>query len=109
VENRPSATGQRGRLLIHASGQKVSIREEQDLRAELSFLTGIARSALPVRFTRSAILGSVEIVDCVRDARSKWAVPGQHHWLLQQPRQLASAVVGVEGKPQLWRWPAQAL
>jgi hypothetical protein len=104
VENRPSPTRQRGRVLIHASSYHGSLREEQDLRLEVSFLTGIAQSDLPIRFARNAILGSVEIVDCVQGAVSKWAVPGQTHWLLRDPRRLATPVLDVPGKEQLWRW-----
>jgi len=107
IENRSVTTQQRGRVLIHASEQKGSLREEQDLRSELSFLTGIARAELPVTFLRNAILGSVEITDSVHGARSKWAVPEQHHWLLQDPRQLAAPVHGVTGKPLFWSWTQQ--
>ncbi len=108
VDNRSWTTEQRGRVLIHASGHKLSIREDLQLRAELSFLSGIAKSALPVPFERSAILGSVEIVDCIQAARSKWAVRGNNHWLLRDPRPLASPVVGVDGELQFWRWKLEA-
>jgi len=104
VENRTWAAEPRGRVLIHASVHKASLASEQDMRAELSFLTGIPRAELPVTFLRGAILGSVEIVDCVRDAPSKWAVPEHNHWLLREPRKLGSPVLGVKGKLQFWRW-----
>jgi hypothetical protein len=106
--SRPAPTRQRGRVLIHASSYHGSLREEQDLRLEVSFLTGIAQSELPIRFTRNAILGSVEIVDCVQEATSKWAVPGQTHWLLRKPRRLAAPVLDVTGKEQLWRWKMES-
>ena len=104
VENRSGVTRQRGRVLIHASLQKIPLSSEQDMRAELSFLTGIARSDLPVTFVRGAILGSVEIADSVRAARSKWAVPSLHHWLLRDPRPLRVPVLDVKGKLQSFRW-----
>ena len=104
VENRSALTKQRGRVLIHASAQKVGLGSEQDMRTELSFLTGIPRSELPVIFLRGAILGSVEIFDSVRAARSKWAVPSLHHWMLREPRVLSAPVLGVKGKLQAFRW-----
>lgn len=104
VESRSQIDTQRGRVLVHASSKRGTIREEQDLRAEVSFLAGIAKSELPVAFVRSAIVGSIEIVACVRTARSKWAVPGQYHWLLQAPRQLAAPVTGVDSDLPCWRW-----
>lgn len=107
VESRPAMTQQRGRVLIHASDYKGSLREEQDLRLEVSFLTGIALSALPVTFARNAILGSVDLYDCAQGAVSKWAVPGRSHWLLRDPRRLLSPVLKVASKAQSWRWKAQ--
>ena len=35
-----------------------------------------------------ANVGSVEIVDCVRNSRSKRAIRGQWHWILKNPRYL---------------------
>jgi hypothetical protein len=104
VESRSHINTQRGRVLVHASSKCGTIRQEQDLRAEVSFLAGIAKSELPVSFVRNAILGSVEIVKCVRTARSKWAVPGQYQWLLEAPRRLAAPVTGVHGELQSWCW-----
>jgi hypothetical protein len=104
IENRGLCTERRGRVLVHASGEGMSLRESQERRAELSFLSGIARSALPTVFPRNAILGSVEIVDCVEDARSKWAVPGKQHWVLRDPRTLEVPVELLSGDVQLFRW-----
>jgi hypothetical protein len=108
VENRAWVTKQRGRILIHASSDRKSMREEQDMRSELSFLTGIAKAELPVRFVRSSIVGSVEIVECVKDACSKWAVPGQQHWLLSAPHMLAVPLVDVQGRQRFWHWTCEA-
>lgn len=104
VDNRTATTRHRGRVLIHASDHKAPLAEEQDMRTELSFLTGIPRAELPVTFLRGAILGSVELVDCVTEARSKWAVPHHRHWLLQTPRALPEPVLNVKGKQSPWRW-----
>jgi hypothetical protein len=104
VENRTLPTKQRGQVLIHASGQTMSMRENQELRAELSFLTGIALAELPITFERSAILGSVEIIDCMENARTKWAVPGQQHWVLHDPRPLPASIADIKGKEHFWQW-----
>jgi hypothetical protein len=104
VENRTWSTNQRGRVLVHASSEGMSLREGQARRAELSFLSGLASSALPTVFPRRVILGSVEIIDCVEDARSKWAVPGKYHWVLRDPRSLHTPVEDIEGELEFWRW-----
>lgn len=108
-EMRPTA--HRGRILIHASGRGLTLRESQARRAELCFLSGLGPSALPTIFARQAILGSVELVDCVEDSRSKWAVPGKCHWILRDPRPLAAPVAEVDHELQFFRFsytdPAQ--
>jgi hypothetical protein len=104
VENRAWPTLERGRVLIHASSETMSLRESQARRAEVSFLSGIAPSALPRVFVRRAILGSVDILDCVDDAPSKWAVPGRCHWILRDPRPLFRPVEELDGGPRFWQW-----
>jgi hypothetical protein len=49
-----------------------------------------------------ATLGTVELVDCVRDADSPWAEPGEWHWLLADPRPVP---VPCRGSLGLWRPP----
>lgn len=104
VENRTFETNQRGRVLIHASNESVSLRESQMRRAELSFLSGLPLSALPTIFARCTILGSLELIDCVSDARSKWAVSGRYHWIVRDPRPLFTPVEEIEGAADFWRW-----
>jgi hypothetical protein len=59
---------------------------------------------VPKEFPRSQMLGFVDVVDCVANSRSAWAFPGEQHWLLRRPQPLANAVLGVDGKLNLWRW-----
>lgn len=35
---------------------------------------------------RGAIIGEVDIVDCIRNSKSLWAVPGQYHFILANPK-----------------------
>lgn len=46
----------------------------------------------PDELPPGAIVGSVEIVDCVRNAKSKWAIRGQWHWILRNPRVLTKPI-----------------
>jgi hypothetical protein len=107
VENRSWITDQRGRVLIHSSDQRVSLREERTQREELSFLSGIPRSVLPVTVARGALLGSIEIVDCVANSSSPWAAVGKTHWVLREPRTLAKPIHGVKGEDKFWRWTCE--
>jgi hypothetical protein len=46
----------------------------------------------PDELPAGAIVGSVEIVDCVQISRSKWAIRGQWHRILKNPRALAKPI-----------------
>jgi hypothetical protein len=74
VENRSWRTKYRGRLGIHAA-----VGFDQDLIDAYSDL-------LDDDFPLGALIGSVTLVDCVNNSRSKWADPGAWHWILTEPK-----------------------
>jgi hypothetical protein len=82
VENRPMLTKYRGRILIQAS-LTTTASERAAARKLLLDSDGLARGA---------IVGDVEIVDCVRNSKSKWAIRGNWHWILRNPRVLAKPI-----------------
>ena len=84
VENRSWATRYRGRLLIHSSG-RFDREGVETLRRMRGFV-------LPDEFELGALIGEVRLVDVVTNARSRWAIDGQYHWLLDRPRQKRVAV-----------------
>lgn len=106
VENRSWATGYRGPLLIHASSHKSSAEELESKREVIAELSGRSLDSIPTEFTRSAILGMVELLDCVSDAPSAWASDDSIHWQLRNPRRLQTPIAGVHGKLKVWRWVA---
>lgn len=73
VENRSWPTSYRGVLVIHAGA-----RPDDEAMAEYGHLLD--------EYPAGAIIGTVQVVDCVRDSDSPWAIPGQWHWLLTDPR-----------------------
>jgi hypothetical protein len=79
VENRPWRTHFRGRILIQAA---LKIELDEALKLKLK----------PDELSTGEIVGSVEIVDCVRNSKSKWAIRGQWHWILKNPRYLAKPI-----------------
>jgi hypothetical protein len=92
VENRSWFTDYRGRLWIHAAR---TLDHDHDPR--LRFLL----DDLPL----GVILGSVELVDVVTDSRSSWAQRDAFHWLLADPRTLATPIAR-RGRPGLtWFTP----
>lgn len=82
VENRPKPTKYRGRIWIQAS-LTTTDRE----RAEAA-----KRGLKSDHLVRGAIVGDVEIVDCISDSKSEWAISGQWHWILKNPRCLEKPI-----------------
>jgi len=101
VENRTWRTDYRGRLLIHAS-------KKPD-----PFLTDIVARCCSDRLTSDGlrelfswcenIVGSVELVDCVQNHKSKWAEPGMWHWVLKNPV-LFKEQIPAKGSLGLWEY-----
>lgn len=83
IENRDWRIAYRGPLLIHAS--KRMTREEYDDAAALAWRLG--RVHLPLRdgLDRGAIIGQVEVVDCVERHDSPWFF-GKYGFVLQHPQ-----------------------
>lgn len=86
IENRSWQTRYRGRILIHAA--KGCTHDE--LASGLDF----AEAACGVRYRvdlktieRGGIIGSVEIIDCVRQSDSPWFM-GEYGFVLREPRPL---------------------
>lgn len=86
VENRRWSTKFQGRIYIHAS--KGFDKEHYNLIA-LSGIAVLLDEPLPEPedFIHGAIIGEVDIVDCVPYLRfySPWAMPGQYGFVLANP------------------------
>lgn len=97
VENRSKPTRYRGTLLIQASA-KVDQVAYTDYIAE-----GVELPPVEELVT-GAIIGSVQVTGCVRDSRSRWAIPGYWHWLTAAPR-AADPVIACKGQPSMFSAP----
>jgi hypothetical protein len=89
VENRSWRTSYRGPLLIHA-GLGVDV---DDLL--------VWREYLPEPLPKGSVVARVELIDCVRDSTSTWALPGRWHWLLANPEPIRAGAP-VRGQLGLW-------
>lgn len=85
VENRSWRTKFRGRLLVHASK---TFDMDWYLLARDELLSDEDRQDLPrpEEFERGGIVGSVEIVDCVKDIPHPWAKKDNYQFVLKNPR-----------------------
>ncbi len=88
VENRSRRTSHRGPLLIHA-GLATDPSEWNGKLGEVP---------------SGAIIGVVDLIDCVQDSASEWAEASSWHWLLANPRPLTTPIP-ARGQLGLWRLP----
>jgi hypothetical protein len=89
IENRSWPTTYRGPLLIHAG-----LSTDIDGIATHGHLL---KDDLPA----GAIIGTVQLVTCIRDSCSPWAEPGQWHWILKDPQPCDPRP--ARGRLGLWR------
>lgn len=54
-------------------------------------------------YPRGVILGTVELLDCVRDSESEWALDGLWHWQLADPQPFETPIPAT-GKLGLWTY-----
>jgi hypothetical protein len=105
VENRTWPTEYRGPLIVHSSvkPEPSNILEPYVSKAVMSRLDD-SEMAL------GAILGVVDLVDCIEDSTSKWADDPDDawHWILKNPRKLSKPIF-CKGSLGLWKPPANAI
>lgn len=81
VENRSWPTEHRGPLAIHAA-------TKLDRNGDV-FLKRLGFAPADEDMVLGAVIGIVDVTDCVRNHASPWAVNGHYHWLLNNPRALS--------------------
>ena len=101
IENRTWKTKFRGRILLH-SGAKVDNRQMIELftvdQWYSFFPSDKTEYMLERKWQTSAIIGSVEIVDCVQNHPSIWAEEGVWNWVLANPILFKKPILNVKGK-----------
>lgn len=105
IENRDFVTAFRGRTLVHAG---LAMRwQDYDLAvATMHDIDPSVQVPLYEELQRGGIVGSVEIVECVRTSRSPWFV-GQVGWVLRNPTPLR--FTPFKGRLQFFNVPDGAI
>lgn len=111
VENRTWPTKYRGRVYIHASANNACSLDELNLDQFdkiLSLSVGNINHFALDNYNYSAIIGHVDIVNCMSKARdgkgsdSIWAEPDCFHWILRNPVLFDKPILNVKGKLSFW-------
>lgn len=96
------------RVLIHASAVPVEMKNPNSVFTREqwdSFSLGYQRDIIcGDGFPNSAIVGSVEIVDCVVNHPSIWAETGVYNWVLANPILFDKPIEEVKGKLSFWEY-----
>lgn len=97
------------RVLIHSSAIPVEMinpnsvftRQQWD-----SFSFGFQREIICGEgYANSAIIGSIEIVNCVVNHSSIWAEKGVYNWVLANPIIYDEPIENIKGKLSFWDYP----
>ena len=103
IENRTWKTDYRGSVLIHVSGSPANINLSSDLISHIRNNKSIKDIFVNSdRFIKSAIIGSVDIVDCVRNHDSVWAEKEVWNWVLENPVLFTNPILNIKGKLSFW-------
>jgi hypothetical protein len=102
VENRSRRTTFRGRFAVHVSGKRAD-RSSIDFDVVPANVRDAARRAWEANESAGRVIGTVELMDCVVESRSPWAMEGCWHWLVANPRRYARSV-RAKGQLNMWEW-----
>lgn len=106
VENRSRRTNYKGRILIHSpvkDDERYKKISDWSLTETMVDFVDNHEYTYDI-FINSAIIGSVEIVDCINNSSSVWAEHGSWHWILKNPILFDEPILDVKGKFGLWEY-----
>ena len=102
VENRNWATRFRGRIYVHAGVSKIYLKDaENELGKRLSCSQASDYMANINSFTFGAIIGEVDIIDCVSESTSPW-FSGKYGFIMRNPI-LYNQPIPCRGKLNLFK------
>lgn len=119
IENRTWKTNYRGRIYIHASKTPACFHALSCLNNDQARLVDLNLSSFDWQCDRlisSAIIGEVDIVDCVINHPSIWAehtnnfllekeiVKPVYNWVLANPVIYKEPILNVKGKLSFWEF-----
>jgi hypothetical protein len=103
VENRSRPTQFRGRFALHVSLRRAEWLPEVNVEAIPSRTRKAIGAAWESNTSAGRVIGTVELVDCVRNSGSIWADDDQWHWILRDPRPYVRPMP-AKGQLGLWEW-----
>lgn len=100
IENRSWTTGYRGPLWVHAGKAWADDEWPDDPALRFFDFSHFTRESIHV--PRGSLLGTVDLCNIITDSESPWAIKGQNHWVIRNPRSLFKPLPW-RGQTGLWR------
>jgi hypothetical protein len=111
IENRIWKTNFRGRIYIHVSSKSAGSLYELLNEYQIDAMNNVWTAAPPYPIMPvSAIIGEVDIVDCVLNHKSIWAEsnwPDEkpiYNWVLANAKLYNEPILNVKGKLSFWEF-----
>lgn len=111
VENRTWTTPYRGKILIHAGSAAIQhcFWDNEPREHFESYMTHNSFGNIPdmSEFPTGAIVGYVDLKDCVKEHDSIWADPFEdvYKWVFTNAFYFDEPILNVKGKLRLWEYP----
>lgn len=102
VENRTWKTNFRGKVLIHAAKKPVDASDDIFSLEQFKVIENNIHAF--DEHTNGAIIGEVDIVDCVQNHPSIWAEKGVFNWVLANAVLYDKPIFNVKGKLSFWEF-----
>jgi len=100
VENRSKPTKYRGPLAIHVSQRFVAgevIGHAGCIRTILG-PSDLEMTETMLKQQLGCVIGVVDVIDCILGSASPWAMPGDYHWVVTNPRRVKPVpLIGQQG------------
>ena len=101
VENRTWKTNYRGKILIHTTKASKYFDKNQINLIETEMTENEYKNSLD---NIGEIIGEVEIVDCIKNSKSKWAEKYCWNWVLKNPILYDKPIKNIKGHLMLWNY-----
>ncbi|WP_462265711.1 ASCH domain-containing protein [Mucilaginibacter sp.] len=105
IENRSWKTNYRGRIYVHAA-LNTAHGKEPIARYLCSYWKPLSpdfrRELAQTDFIKSAIIGEVDIIDCVQNHHSVWAEQEGWNWVLANSVKYEEPILKIKGGLSLW-------
>jgi hypothetical protein len=91
-----------GPLAIHVSRKQLKVSELDVIDEFIVRATGnlFSPASIPPRdkALRGHVIGTVDVIGCIDDSQSRWAMPGYYHWCVTNQRRVRPVpIIGQQG------------